>query len=889
MTTPRRHRAPRSHALGRWNLRGLIAVLAALATVMAVGGVAFAYLTAVGTGTGTATTGTLNPPTAVSGSQVAHTSTVDVSWTAPSSGAAPTGYYVLRTPSPSGTTVAACGTSAAAPTVGTSCSDASVPNGDYTYVVVAAHHTWTATSGASAVVTVVETTQTITFTSSPSSPTVDGSYLVSADGGGSGNPVTFSSETPDVCTVVGSTVSFVGAGSCTIDADQAGNAQYNPAPQVQQIFTVAKAPQTISYLTTAPDDAVVGGPGYTPAASGGASGNAVILSIDGSTAANCSINAGVVTYQHVGTCTVNADQAGNADYLAAGTVQQSYGIGQGSQAIGFTSTAPLDAKVGGSTYEVTATGGPSGNAVTFSSGSPAVCAVAGSTVSFVGAGTCVVNADQAGNTDYLAAAQVQQTFAVTKNSQTITFTSTAPTGATYQGATYDVTATATSGLGVSLTVDGSSAGVCALSGSTVQFVGVGTCTINANQAGNGTYLAAPQVQQSFTVGKAAQTITFGSLADKTYGDASFTISATASSGLTVAFTSATTGVCTVSGSNVTLVGAGSCTINANQAGDANYNAASQVQQTFTVNKSNQTITFTQPASPATATTSDTLVFSASSGLPVTVTPTDATVCTVSGTTVNYLKSGTCTLTATQVGNANYNAATAVPRTVTVNTAPQTITFNQPTTPANAGTSASLVATASSGLTVAFTTPSAATICTITGGTTVNYVGAGNCVINANQAGNAVYGAATQVQRTVVVNPADTVAPTISSIMNNDADMSWTNNNNGGNSWNGGACGGNKLCATITDTGTPTSGVNAATITFSLVGLTGANAGKCFQSSTGTFVAGPCTITTSFASNVATATVPQNTNIMLNGTYTFTITVSDNAGNPRTTSVTLTIT
>jgi len=85
--------------------------------------------------------------------------------------------------------------------------------------------------------------QTITFTStSPSDATVNGpKYGVTATGGGSGNPVVFSSATTSVCTVSGSEVSFVGIGTCTIDADQAGSANYTSAPQVQQSFSVTAA------------------------------------------------------------------------------------------------------------------------------------------------------------------------------------------------------------------------------------------------------------------------------------------------------------------------------------------------------------------------------------------------------------------------------------------------------------------------------------------------------------------------------------------------------------------------------------------------------------------------------------------------------------------------
>jgi len=88
---------------------------------------------------------------------------------------------------------------------------------------------------------------------------------------------------------------------------------------------------------------------------------------------------------------------------------------------------------------------------------------------------------------------------VGKANQTITFTSAAPAAAKVNGPTYNVTATASSGLPVSFTIDVSAAAVCSISGSTVSFTAAGTCVIDANQAGNGVYAPAPQAQQSFTV------------------------------------------------------------------------------------------------------------------------------------------------------------------------------------------------------------------------------------------------------------------------------------------------------------------------------------------------------------------------------------------------------
>ena len=84
------------------------------------------------------------------------------------------------------------------------------------------------------------------------------------------------------------------------------------------------------------------------------------------------------------------------------------------------------------------------------------------------------------------------------------------------------------------------------------------------------------------VGHSVQTINFDNPGTQTVG-APLTISATANSGLTVSFTSATPSVCTVSGTMATFGAAGTCTINASVTGNSTYAAASQVAQSFTVN------------------------------------------------------------------------------------------------------------------------------------------------------------------------------------------------------------------------------------------------------------------------------------------------------------------
>jgi hypothetical protein len=121
-----------------------------------------------------------------------------------------------------------------------------------------------------------------------------------------------------------------------------------------------------------------------------------------------------VTYTAAGSCVVVANQAGNARYTAAPQVQRTIVVRKLPQSISFT--ALVSGAVGSSAL-LSATGGASGNPVVFSVGAASgagVCQVSGSTVHYTAAGTCVVVANQAGNTKYAAAPQVQQTIKVVK-------------------------------------------------------------------------------------------------------------------------------------------------------------------------------------------------------------------------------------------------------------------------------------------------------------------------------------------------------------------------------------------------------------------------------------------------------------------------------------------
>src|SRR5438034_778124 len=123
----------------------------------------------------------------------------------------------------------------------------------------------------------------------------------------------------------------------------------------------------------------------------------------------------------------------------------------------------------------------------------------------------------------------------------------------------------------------------ALSGGTqtfgVTFETVGSATVTAGDATHAGITA--NTGSTTTVNPGNQTITFSSPGNQTYGVAPITLGATASSGLTVSY-SVMAGPATVSGNTLTITGAGSVAIQASQAGNANWNAATPVNQTISV-------------------------------------------------------------------------------------------------------------------------------------------------------------------------------------------------------------------------------------------------------------------------------------------------------------------
>ncbi|MEQ9007434.1 MAG: T9SS type A sorting domain-containing protein, partial [Ekhidna sp.] len=166
--------------------------------------------------------------------------------------------------------------------------------------------------------------------------------------------------------------------------------------------------------------------------------------------------------------------------------------------------------------------------------------------------------------------------------------------------------------------------------------------------------------------KMDQTITFDPLADVTFGDPDFELEATTTSSLQIAYLSSDEDIVSISGSTVSINGAGSCNITASQAGNDDYNPADDVIQSITVNKAGQTITFNPLPIKDIDDDSFVLTATTSSNLEVTYTSSATSVATVtSDGVVTIAGEGSTTLTASQMGNGNYHAAEDVEQVLIV--------------------------------------------------------------------------------------------------------------------------------------------------------------------------------------------------------------------------------
>ena len=296
-------------------------------------------------------------------------------------------------------------------------------------------------------------------------------------------------------------------------------------------------------------------------------------------------------------------------------------------------------------------------------------------------------------------------------------------------------------------------GPASIAGSTITLDGVaGTVIIQAKQGGDDTFNAAPRVTRSFEVIKVDQTIEFPILADKITTDVPFEISATASSDLLINF-SIVSGPASISGNTITLDGiAGTVIVHADQEGNDTYAAAATVVQSFEVNQTGQTITFSSIADKLTTDAPFDINAIASSGLTVSFS-IESGPASISGNTITLDGiGGTVVVHADQAGNATYAAAPTIVQSFEVNQAGQTITFPSIANRLTTDDPFDISASASSGLPINFSIVSGPAVIF---GNTITLDGVpGTVIVQAAQFGNTTYEPAPVITQSFeIVEPA----------------------------------------------------------------------------------------------------------------------------------------
>jgi hypothetical protein len=596
---------------------------------------------------------------------------------------------------------------------------------------------------------------------------------------------TFTSLTTSVCTINASSglVAFVNLGTCTIDATISASGNYLSADADSVSFEVTVVPRTLtidsaSYVSSYNISETPPTLTATPSAGTGT------ITFTESTPSVCTVNSssGVVTFVDVGTCIIGANINANGVYNSATASEISFEISNSVLAPNLTTDAATSVATSTATLNgtITSTGG---DPITVRGFEYGVSTTYGTTTTHLGSFGISSFSDALtglapGTTYHFRAYAVNGaglsygddlTFATPLISRTLSINPESYTASyVYTSSTPTIIATPTAGTGT-ITYTSETTGVCTINSSSgvVTFTGLGTCTIGASIASDGTYSAATATSISFQVTSVARTLTIDPESyESTYifNDSPPTLIATPSAGSgSITFTSLTTGVCAVNSSSgvVTFTDLGTCTVSSTISAFGVYAGAVSDSISFTITPISRTLTidpesfnesYVYSATPPTITATP----SAGTGT-ITFISEDLAVCTINTSSglVNFVNLGSCLIHAYIPANGVYNEATAdtisfevtvISRTLTIDPESYSSSYSFNETPPT------LTATPSAGTgTITFTesTPSVCTINAASG--LVAFSSTGTCIFGANISVDDVYNSAV----------ADTISFTVS--------------------------------------------------------------------------------------------------------------------------------
>ncbi len=617
---------------------------------------------------------------------------------------------------------------------------------------------------------------------------------VTVTGGSGTGAVTYSSNTPAVCTVNASSgvVTDVTAGTCQILATKAADGNYtSPATdtvdilinKATQTITGSVAPTAIAFTATATANVTAGL---------GTGANTYTIS----TPTICSIDqvTRVITPITTGTCVFTVTKASDAKYTLATSAAVTLTINKATQT---TLVAAADLAVisdSNLTDKVSATGGSGTGAVTYATTTPVTCSVNSTTgvitpVAIAPAAaqtTCTITATKAADANFNAATSAAINVVIrTEDQAALIEAVTSSTTTVPTTVTVSVPATGTVGGGNgtgAVTFASLTPTICSVAAGTgiVTPLIAGTCQIVATRAGDATW--APEVSTPIDIviskGTQASPLNIGLAASVTFpttATASLPAAGAVGGGTgtgAVTFATSTPLICSVNATTgvITPLSAGNCSVSATRAASDAYLGATSPEEILVINKAAQTALVALPTLAlivdVNVTDNVTTTGGSGSGAVTFATSTPAT-CAINATTgvitpVLIAAGGAqtiCTITATKAADSQYNAVTSAAVNVTIKTDVQAALVLAGPQVATVPTTVTETATGGSGTGAITYAAADTTICTVVATTgVVTPIKAGNCVITATKAADANYIPVVSNSVTIVVSKGAQAAP-----------------------------------------------------------------------------------------------------------------------------------
>lgn len=542
-------------------------------------------------------------------------------------------------------------------------------------------------------ITVNKANQSIAFAITDAKQYGSADYLPDAASATSAvNPISYSTGNPSVADIISGHIRIVATGTAVITAAQAGNDNYNPAAALQTLVVTPKSLSIegivannkpfdgntaatlsgtafLSGVVGSDDVALAGVP--TAAFISASVGenipvNVTGYALEGASAGNYSLSAPTLFADIIATTpTIFSNgtlSAVNTVYGSATAIPANFTVSGQSLLDGILVTPPAGFEVSlleGSGYSPTVTVGGSGNL----SATAVYVRLSASALAGTYSGNILLSSMDAVSVPVPVAAS-------TVSAKELTVSGLTGVDKIYDGntaASIAGTAALSGRVGTDdVFLDDSSATFnfdTATAGTNKTVIASGFA-IAGTAAGN--YTLSQPAGITATIHKAASTISVTGSASFTYNNAPQGPNTANVNGSSGTVTYLYTGVDpVVAATAVRPANAGSYTVRATVAADANHESATSLEYPFVIGKASQTITLAATDIRTTATTTYNLAPNASSGLPVFYNTLDASVITISGNTVTIIGAGNATIIASQAGNANYNAAPQMTQILTV--------------------------------------------------------------------------------------------------------------------------------------------------------------------------------------------------------------------------------